>query len=351
MKKLICLSAVLWLLCASLPAWGEGTVCATPEAFVAYLREIALTEPPLTNMRFQVPCTEELVKRLNSDMEELKRLERAAGMVEAHFDVPYRDRITYINSKFIDYLPVITSLDVFDEHIEALADSIDDTFYFYVDPSVRNVINELDMRERIAYGNTPLELQPWYTMLPDVTQCRVKYSDGILLLHAYRTGTRSQLQDDDLKTAYDIAVSAVRGLKGRTDEEKARELHDWLCRHVRYGSGKSGHPGAVSALKYGQCVCYGYADAYYLLCVMAGIPCVYQGGWIGEKPTHVTSWEAEGASHAWNLIRIGGKWSMVDVTWDDLETGIRYNYFMMGKRQVRQERNWEETEYTRLWAD
>jgi len=54
----------------------------------------------------------------------------------------------------------------------------------------------------------------------------------------------------------------------------------------------------------GKSVCAGYADAFRLVALMAGLKSAY----------------ASSGTHAWNLVKVGGKWYNVDLCWDD--TGI-----------------------------
>jgi len=352
-KRLIFLAFLLLALFTGCALSEDGTPCDTLEEYVARLAEISLTKPLLTNMSFQVTCTEELYGRLTKDMDYLHELERKAGLVDAHYGAWIKPIMDYKNSKFGDWLPMISSLHDFDEMLECLGDSVPETLYFYIDPELRDTITEKSTRERVYYGCTPVSLGPWYTGMFGTSNCRVTYSDGMLLLHAARTYTRSELKDQDLIDTYDIAQIIVQSLRGRTDREKALELHDILCDKVRYGKALGGakHPGAVSALKYGQAVCFGYADAYCLLCGMAGIPCVYQAGWTSGGPT--LAWDPEKGtrgSHAWNLVRVEGRWQMVDVTWDDRENERPgHEYFLISKEEARRTRSFFENTYTALW--
>ena len=71
-------------------------------------------------------------------------------------------------------------------------------------------------------------------------------------------------------------------------------------------------------------VCQGYSEAYLLLTTAAGLEC------------KIISGTANGDNHAWNIVKIDGKWYNVDVTWDDptntVKTGtanLKYNYFLI----------------------
>ena len=36
--------------------------------------------------------------------------------------------------------------------------------------------------------------------------------------------------------------------------------------------------------------------------------------------------------HMWNIVRLGGMWYAVDVTWDDNAAQPKYDYFLVGSR-------------------
>ena len=91
-----------------------------------------------------------------------------------------------------------------------------------------------------------------------------------------------------------------------SDEEKALYVHDWLVQNIKYNhAAANGEPseyyGVYGALVKGTAVCSGYADSFELLTRILGMEC---------ERTHYSN-------HAWNIIKINGKWYYVDCTWDD----------------------------------
>ena len=66
-------------------------------------------------------------------------------------------------------------------------------------------------------------------------------------------------------------------------------------------------------------VCEGYAKAFQYLCGYAGLDSIYAIG-------YSTSGGYSGG-HAWNLIKIDGKWYNVDLTWND-ENGSEYDGYI-----------------------
>ena len=58
-------------------------------------------------------------------------------------------------------------------------------------------------------------------------------------------------------------------------------------------------------------LCMSYALAYQRIMQEMDIPCIY----------------IKGDNHAWNMVKLGGYWYNVDVTWDDVGKGS-YQYFL-----------------------
>ena len=77
-------------------------------------------------------------------------------------------------------------------------------------------------------------------------------------------------------------------------------------------------------------VCYDYSEFFYALCTKAGIRCQLIYG------------RANGGEHAWNRVRINGKWKYIDVTWND-ETGSKDWYLDSGL--------WKDHRYGGVQAD
>ena len=106
-----------------------------------------------------------------------------------------------------------------------------------------------------------------------------------------------------LDAAIDEALSCVE--PSMTKVEKAMVLHDYLVSHTTYAknSAKQSRLTEVGAFINKKANCQGYSLAYAILMEKVGIPVQYVS--------------SEEISHVWNLIKIGGKWYHVDVTWDD----------------------------------
>ncbi len=120
--------------------------------------------------------------------------------------------------------------------------------------------------------------------------------------------------------------------KGMSDFEKAKAIHDYMVINIDYDYANfcantipSDSYTAIGALKNKYAVCAGYAKTYLLMCQLSGLECIYVTG-------------TAGGPHAWNQVKIDGKWYNVDVTWDDpVSTDKafddhkynRYSYFLI----------------------
>lgn len=91
-----------------------------------------------------------------------------------------------------------------------------------------------------------------------------------------------------------------------TYEGKAREIYKYLGDNVTYSTyGENDDPDYIyDALLTGKTQCDGFANAFSLLCNIAGIPCF-------EK-SYTPADGSEG--HTWNAFKIDGKWYNADVT-------------------------------------
>ncbi len=108
------------------------------------------------------------------------------------------------------------------------------------------------------------------------------------------------------------------------DAVKARQLHDWLIRHCMYEDEENGetlddpenntYSGVflsymlnVRGTGIGETVCEGYAKAYAMLLRAAGIE---------SYVVDADAAEAGKKGHAWNIVKISGKYYQCDTCWD-----------------------------------
>jgi len=118
-----------------------------------------------------------------------------------------------------------------------------------------------------------------------------------------------------------LAHRLVDGLTG--DSAKARVLHDWVARNVRYDVGKGmallRNPDALyesndASQSAGRvfvsrlAVCEGYSNLLKTMCLSVGLEAAVVEG-LG-RPAGETPF-----LHGWNAVRVDGTWRLMDVTW------------------------------------
>lgn len=126
------------------------------------------------------------------------------------------------------------------------------------------------------------------------------------------------------------------------DYMKVLRVHDWIINNTRYNienMDEVGNHVAYGALVKGSCVCMGYAEAAILLLQAAGVETRYvSGDGIGSDGSR--------ESHAWNAVKLGGDWYMLDITWDDPVMSdnsnvLNYNYFNVTSAQLAKDHEWD----------
>lgn len=132
----------------------------------------------------------------------------------------------------------------------------------------------------------------------------------------------------------------------QSDQEKIKAIHDYLSSHIRYAEANEDglfdyhtHT-AYGAFIDGLAVCDGYAEAFKYLLDKVNINNVLIFG-EGES-----SGDLVGAvNHAWNLIQVDGVYYHYDLTWNDLESSISYQYYQKDSLYFSETHGWAIEEY------
>jgi hypothetical protein len=132
-----------------------------------------------------------------------------------------------------------------------------------------------------------------------------------------------------------------------TDFEKIYYIHDFLVKQVEYDLDnyfKNTIPyddyTAEGALFNGLAVCQGYAEATDLLLKEAGIESQIV---VGSANGLGTGGGQEWGGHAWNLVKLNGKYYHLDTTWND--GGGSYNYFLVSGKKISSDHRFDATAY------
>lgn len=116
-----------------------------------------------------------------------------------------------------------------------------------------------------------------------------------------------------------------------SDYQKVKYVFDYLATNVAYVMDAEQNQNIISVFLNGQTVCQGYACAtQYLLARL-------------DLQSSIVTGEANGAAHAWNLVRMDGEYYYIDTTWGNStytsegqgeERFINYNYFGVTTEEI-----------------
>ena len=100
---------------------------------------------------------------------------------------------------------------------------------------------------------------------------------------------------------------------------KTKVMHDWICDNIAYDTDVFTEEGAGSqdyetVLKKRRAVCVGYANLFAAMCYYAKIEQKIIPGW--SKGAFYPGYLRDESDHAWNAVKLGNKWQLIDITWD-----------------------------------
>ena len=124
----------------------------------------------------------------------------------------------------------------------------------------------------------------------------------------------------------------VRPAKDRSDFEKEKYVHDFICENVRYDKLKKAYSHEIiGPLGQGVGVCEGIAKAVKVLLDALGVWCII--AICGNNPEKGIKYR-----HTWNIVKINGVYYHLDATFDNTlgrdGKEIRYDYFNLDDQQI-----------------
>ena len=187
-----------------------------------------------------------------------------------------------------------------------------------VDSNIYNKVSELVRIEQLAY--------------PQVSGVSYEYNiseQRFDLIYSYRF-TADEVTRMNL-AAENAAEKIMEGIvPGMDDYEKLKYFHDYIILNCESSTDDPYADTIYGALVKGKALCEGYAKAFSYLCNLAGIENVIVTG-------------GTDVPHMWNMVKLGGNWYHVDVTWDDADDKLHedypdiilYQYFMITDSVIR----------------
>lgn len=127
---------------------------------------------------------------------------------------------------------------------------------------------------------------------------------------------------EEVDVFYQEMRNIAQKLKKDSDFESVKAAYDYIINRVDYDYDYNNYLD-YEGFRDGVMVCSGYSMALFHLLVDMNIPVRIVNGYCTEEEKSVTA-------HAWNVVKIDGKWYNIDATWDDPgeEKDIQYQYFL-----------------------
>ena len=204
----------------------------------------------------------------------------------------------------------------------------------------------LSMVENSGVSETAFPVTLFNTAIAHTEECSGQEGDALKWGHAgfaYSHSTNSEAgtytsillpkyyttyeQEQELTAIVNEALDNM-ALSGKSDYEKVKTIHDYICDTVDYDFEHLKDEQyllkytAYAALCNGKAVCQGYAVAFYRMCKEAGLP------------VRIITGTGNGDAHAWNIVKISsnartsGEYYNIDCTWDGQEKETYHIYFL-----------------------
>lgn len=164
-----------------------------------------------------------------------------------------------------------------------------------------------------------------YRLLSDASY----YGDSsrtTVYLHWRQTKKQSQQVDARIRQILKQIIKP-----GMSDYDKEKVIHDYVVLHTAYDNSLTRY-SPYNALFQGSAVCEGYATLTYRMLTLAGLS------------AHLVEGTADGQSHLWDEVRVGGKWYFLDPTWDDpvpnVPGRVEYTYYNLSASQLANDHAW-----------
>lgn len=174
-------------------------------------------------------------------------------------------------------------------------------YVYYID-----TMSNLNDGERIHYGFEYATTSYNYTENSELITINIHYRQGL-------DKSKQDKTDAWIKSEY-----AKLNLGGKTEYQRFLAIYKWCLKfnydysYVRWSD--------YDAMTYGKTVCSGFAMLLDKMCEVGGIDCRCITGFVDSAKEYY---------HAWNYVRIGGKWYFCDPTWDEPDKGKSFNYYLM----------------------
>lgn len=157
------------------------------------------------------------------------------------------------------------------------------------------------------------------------------------------TSEERKTREQEIETVAEQVVNSIPA--EYTEYETIKYIYEYLINNVTYMENAPDNQNLYSALVGRKTVCAGYAKANQYLLNRMGIYCIYVIG--------TATQDAKTESHAWNIVRCGGNYYYVDITWadpieaeeqGDVQPELLYDYLCCSEAQLA-DTHWPDENY------
>jgi transglutaminase-like putative cysteine protease len=149
---------------------------------------------------------------------------------------------------------------------------------------------------------------------------------GLPVFQALRASRGQPIPKEIIALANEITRNCT------TDAERAKAIYDWITSHITYdwkvwadmvaGAGSYTQPqDPWSVVQRGTGVCAGYAWLFNALAGSVGIPADFVIGDVRGYRGTTDDALVNKFQHAWNSVKIGDQWYLMDATWGARQNG------------------------------
>lgn len=213
-----------------------------------------------------------------------------------------------INSYYSDSFPE-NEKELYDD-IQNVLGSLEDKMPLKMDASVYEKILRTIRVENLAY--------------PHVKRYWTEYNGGTFDVAVSYRMTADEISSMNMAAEKEAKKIIAQLTPEMDDYEKLKFFHDYLILNCETDTTYAFADTVYGALVEKKALCEGYSKAFAYLCNLAGIENTIITG-----ETYVP--------HMWNMVKLGGNWYHVDVTWDKPDDQLHdvfpdvilYQYFMV----------------------
>lgn len=149
----------------------------------------------------------------------------------------------------------------------------------------------------------------------------------------YESATEMKYVDQQVKAILSKIIKPEMN-----NHEQVKAIHDYLVLNLGYDTTLISN-SPYTALTEGITACNGYAMLAYKMLKELGFEVRLISGVASSQAYNPQN-------HAWNLVKLDGKWYHLDVTWDDPvpdEAGrIFYDYYLLSDKEISKNHSWKQ---------